>query len=256
MNKKNIGISYCITVCDELSELTKLTNFLHPQVREDDELLIQYDSNKVSDSVMGFLQVFEKMHDNVKITGYSLNGDFGKFKSNLREHSSKEFIFQIDADEIPNQYLIQGLPQILNGNSEIDMFFVPRINTVDGLTEKHVKKWGWKVQKFESQKNTKKIDANSDEYKYLDKLGYITKVEANDDEDEIEITYFVPIINFPDYQTRLYRNTPEVEWLGKVHEKITGYDSFTALPAEEQYCLYHPKDIDKQEKQNNFYEKI
>lgn len=167
------SITYAITVCDELLEITKLMNFLHPQVREEDEILIQYDANNVDQDVLNFLNVFNDLHENVKITGYALNGDFGKFKSNLREHSNKEYIVSIDADEIPNKYLIQGLPQILRDNSEIDMFFVPRINTVEGITEEHVKKWGWSVTKLESQISEKVIDTESDEYKYLKKLGYI-----------------------------------------------------------------------------------
>lgn len=73
---------------------------------------------------------------------------------------------------------------------------------------------------------------------------------------KVKIKYYTPIIQYPDYQTRIYRNTPDVEWLGKVHEKITGYDTFTALPAEEQYCLYHPKGIEKQTAQNKFYETL
>jgi len=249
------SITYGVTVCDELEAITKLMNFLHPQIREDDEILIQYDSNKVDQNVLDFVNVFNQIHDNVNVVGYSLNGDFGKFKSNLREHSTKEYIFQIDADEIPNQYLVQGIPQILRDNPEIDLFFVPRINTVDGITEEHVNKWGWKISKLDSQISTKLIDPDSDEYKFLDKLDYII-TESVGDTNEVEIKYMIPIINFPDYQTRIYRNTPDVEWLGKVHEKITGYNTFTALPAEEQFCLYHPKRIKKQEKQNEFYDTL
>jgi hypothetical protein len=44
--------------------------------------------------------------------------------------------------------------------------------------------------------------------------------------------------------------------MNKVHEKITGYDTFSNFPAEEHWSLYHPKQIDRQEKQNEFYETI
>ena len=63
-------------------------------------------------------------------------------------------------------------------------------------------------------------------------------------------------VNFPDYQTRIYRNTEDVTWMNKVHERITGYDTFSNFPAEEQWSLYHHKQIDRQEKQNEFYETI
>jgi hypothetical protein len=44
--------------------------------------------------------------------------------------------------------------------------------------------------------------------------------------------------------------------MNKVHERITGYDTFSNFPAEEQWSLYHPKQIDRQEQQNQFYETI
>jgi len=73
---------------------------------------------------------------------------------------------------------------------------------------------------------------------------------------KVKIKYYKPINGFPDYQTRIYRNTEDVTWMNKVHERITGYNTFSNLPAEEQWCLYHPKHIERQEKQNEFYEKI
>jgi hypothetical protein len=63
-------------------------------------------------------------------------------------------------------------------------------------------------------------------------------------------------VNFPDYQTRIYKNIPEIKWEGKVHERIIGTKTFSPLPAEEVWSLYHPKEITRQEKQNNFYETI
>ena len=44
--------------------------------------------------------------------------------------------------------------------------------------------------------------------------------------------------------------------MNKVHERITGYDTFSNFPMEEEWCIYHPKQIDRQEKQNEFYETI
>ena len=55
---------------------------------------------------------------------------------------------------------------------------------------------------------------------------------------------------------RLYKNSPDIEWKGKVHEKIEGYKEYGTLPSEEEFALYHPKTISKQEKQNQLYETI
>jgi hypothetical protein len=102
---------------------------------------------------------------------------------------------------------------MLEENSNIDMFLVPRFNTVEGITEEHINKWRWNV--------------NSDGW-----------------------------VNFPDYQTRIYKNNSEIKWIGNVHERITGTKTFSPLPAEEWWSLYHPKTIERQEKQNKYYETL
>ena len=205
-------ISYAITVCNELEELTTLLNFLQLNIRKEDEIVIQYDESSVTDEVKEYITLMDSMHDNHKVIGFPLNKDFASFKNNLKSHCSGDYIFQIDADEVPHEALVEWLPDILEKNP-VDIVFVPRVNTVEGLTEQHIEKWGWKVN---------------------DK-GWV---------------------NWPDYQTRIYKNTEDVTWMNKVHEKITGYDTFSNFPAEEHWALYHPKQIDRQEKQNEFYETI
>jgi hypothetical protein len=54
-------------------------------------------------------------------------------------------VFQIDADELPHEDLIKNLKPLLQENPTTDLFLVPRINTVDGLTQEHIQKWRWKV---------------------------------------------------------------------------------------------------------------
>jgi hypothetical protein len=131
----------------------------------------------------------------------------------LKNHANGIFIFQVDADEIPNEYLVENIHQLLDYNKDVDLFFVPRINTVEGLTKKHIQQWGWK----------------------LNENGWV---------------------NFPDYQTRIYRRTSEIEWTGKVHERIIGYNTLSVLPTDEEYCLYHHKEIERQERQNSYYETL
>lgn len=63
-------------------------------------------------------------------------------------------------------------------------------------------------------------------------------------------------INWPDYQTRIYQNKENIVWANKVHERLTGHECGSHLPPEEEYCLYHPKTIQRQEMQNNFYSQI
>jgi hypothetical protein len=63
-------------------------------------------------------------------------------------------------------------------------------------------------------------------------------------------------INFPDFQTRILQNSPKINWVNKVHEVLTGHNSYSFFPMEEEYCLIHPKTIERQEKQNTFYNLI
>ena len=256
MNKIELSITYAITVCNELIEITKLVDFLLPKLHTEDEILIQYDSESSTKEVIEYLSVISALHSNIKVVSFPLNGDFASFKNNLKEYANGMFIFQIDADELPNGTFIDEIHTILDYNKDVDLFFVPRINTVDGITESHIKKWGWGITKLETQIGEKEMNMKSDEYKLLDKLNFIISEEPTDDTFVNIVKYYKPVINLPDYQSRLYRRTSEIQWENKVHEQIMGYNSLSALPNEEEYCLYHPKTIERQEKQNLKYSQM
>lgn len=204
-------ISFAITVCNEIDELTKLLNFLQNTISENDEIVIQYDESSVTADVLEYLNIMEKMH-NYKVVGFSLNKDFATFKNNLNSHCTGDYIFNIDADELPSEYLVRWLPEVLESNP-VDVIYVPRINTVDGLTQEHIDKWKWNVNE----------------------KGWI---------------------NFPDYQMRIYKNQKNIKWTKPVHEVVVGWETFSNFPAQEEWCISHPKEIKRQENQNKFYETI
>lgn len=206
-------ISYTITVCNEDMELKNLLTFLENKIKLSDEIVIQMDSTAVTSAVKKVINSFRKKIKNMKVIEFPLNKDFATFKNNLKVHCSKKWIFNIDADEIPSENLIDSIQEILIGNDEIDMILVPRWNTVNGITSEHIQKWGWK---FDNENR----------------------------------------VNWPDYQTRIYKNTENIYWQNKVHERLTGYDVYSNLPEDPDYCLFHVKSIDKQEKQNDFYSEI
>ena len=60
-------------------------------------------------------------------------------------------------------------------------------------------------------------------------------------------------INWPDYQWRIWKNKPEIKWINKVHERLDGFLSYASIPADESLALRHPKTIDRQIKQNEYY---
>jgi glycosyltransferase involved in cell wall biosynthesis len=196
------SISYAITACNEHVELDRLLNQLTEHIRSEDEIVVQMDitaTNEVKDVVNKY-----------KLMNYfhPLNNDFSTFKNNLKGLCTKDYIFQIDADEYLSEELLTYLPAILEDNHTVEMFSIPRINTVEGLTEQHIRQWGWRV----------------------DERGWV---------------------NYPDYQNRILKNKPEIHWVNKVHEKLVGAMVTTELPPG--LDLIHPKTIDRQEKQNNYY---
>ena len=205
-------ISYAITVCNELEEVKRLVNFLHSNKREQDEIVVLVDSPKMSQELQDQLYRFSSANW-IKLIEGKFEGHFADWKNKFFKVCSGDYIFQIDADEVPTEELINQLPYILEINQEVDVFLVPRINTVEGLTQQHIRQWRWNVNE----------------------KGWV---------------------NFPDYQWRIYRNSPTIKWRNKVHEVIEGHKSSTLLPAEEAYCLHHPKTIDRQERQNNYYDTL
>ena len=133
------SISYAITACNEHVELEHLLNQLTEYIRPEDEIVVQIDIT-ATDEVASVVEKY-----NLIKYYYSLNKDFASFKNNLKGLCTKDYIFQIDADEYLSEELLTYLPVILESNPDIEMFSVPRINTVDGLTEQHIKQWGWNV---------------------------------------------------------------------------------------------------------------
>lgn len=201
-------ISYAITVCNELVEIKKLISLLLDKKREQDEIVVIYDQNNGDKRVEEYLKTVD-----VNWAYFPFDGDFAMMKNAMNYLCKGDFIFNIDADEIPSDYLLAILPELIQMNDQVDIIWVSRINTVEGITLDHLDKWGWKMDRF----------------------GWI---------------------NYPDQQNRIYRNTPEVKWEGKVHERLVGSKRFAMLPSEEEYSIYHPKTIAKQEQQNNYYKSI
>jgi len=60
-------------------------------------------------------------------------------------------------------------------------------------------------------------------------------------------------VNYPDYQARVFRRNDVIRWRRPLHEVISGCKTYAHLPPQEELSLYHPKTIEKQEKQNMFY---
>ena len=138
-------ISYGITVHNETEEINKLLEVLVSNIDEDDEIIICDDfSNSETRDVIDHWDLHSP--DSMVIKHYTrkLEGNFADHKNSVIEKSTGDYIFHIDADEYPNKILLQQLKQILEIN-DVDLIWVPRVNTVDGFTQEDVQRWGWRV---------------------------------------------------------------------------------------------------------------
>jgi len=205
-------ISYAITVCDEFVEIQRLIPFLLENKKYGDEIVVLYDSINGDEKVEEFLRA-KSINGEFSWYKDKFNNHFADWKNKLTEKCDGDWIFQIDADEMPHIDLITYLPEIILSNPKNEVIKVPRINTVHGLTEEYERKWGWRVNE----------------------KGWV---------------------NWPDFQWRIWKNHPKIKWVNKVHEVLDGYSTYADLNQEERFSLYHPKDIEKQVKQNNYYESI
>ena len=199
-------ISYGITVHNEAEELIKLLDVLNKNIDKEDEIVVCVDGDDEKvEAVLG-----EYLSENKAIVyKRKLDGNFAEHKNSVIEKASGDYVFHIDADEYPNKILIQQLKEILEIN-EVDLIWIPRVNTIDGMEQIHIERWGWKVTEN----------------------GWV---------------------NYPDYQSRVFRRDGKIRWERPLHELIRGVKTYAHLPPHEELSLYHPKTMKKQEAQNRFY---
>lgn len=204
-------ISYAVTVCDEFIEIQQLLAFLLQNKRVQDEIVVLVDltKNEPTSELLGYLHKLSS-NDKITLVEDNFDGHFANWKNKLSSLCKGDYIFNIDADELPNSYLIQYLPTIIENNPEVDFYWVPRENFVEGITQEHIQRWRWNL----------------------------------DNQNRI---------NFPDKQGRIYKNSPDIKWQNKVHEVLIGYKQYSSLPEVTEFSINHTKTIQKQEKQNNYY---
>ena len=138
-------ITYSIQVCNESRELYSLLNFLIKVKDEEDYINVIVDSLHTTDKVK---LVNEHFKDSISV----FYNPFINFCKNAHFHLEKcttEYMFGIDADEMPQESMIKGLKQVLNEHN-VDILYIPRINIHPGSTQEflektkfHVNQVGW-----------------------------------------------------------------------------------------------------------------
>ena len=139
-----MSISYAITVCNEIVEIQNLIPFLLENKQPEDEIVVLYDSIGGTEPVEEFLRA-KSVNAEFSWHKGEFNNHFADWKNKLTSLCSGDYIFQIDADELPHKYLLQYLSKIIEYNPDNEVYLIPRVNTVDGLTNEHIQKWGWQV---------------------------------------------------------------------------------------------------------------
>lgn len=138
-------ISFAITVCDEIEEIKRLVPFILENKRIEDEIVVLYDSKNGDQNVLDFLLDFNKLPHVQTWRSDQFKNDFSEWKNLLNSYCDGDYIFQLDADEMIDENLIPNVYQLVEMNPEVDLFYFPRINIVDRITEEHIQKWGWRI---------------------------------------------------------------------------------------------------------------
>ena len=140
-------ISFAITVCNELEEIKRLVPFILEHKGIQDEIVILFDDKNGNKEVLDFLLPFN-IKPNVQVwRGLDWDNNFADWKNKLNEYCAGDYIFQLDADEMVTEFLIKNVSQVIQENNEVDLFYLARINTVDGITMEHINKWRWNLDK-------------------------------------------------------------------------------------------------------------
>lgn len=138
--KKLPTITYGITVCNERKELKRLLDHLLKYIKSDDQIIVLQDVTRADDLVTNLI---ESYGDSIVHLKACLSGDFSSFKNRLIDQAAGEYLFQLDADEMPTEFLLTNIGLFLRKYRRYDCFCIPRINIVNGIDEARLKQWGW-----------------------------------------------------------------------------------------------------------------
>jgi glycosyltransferase involved in cell wall biosynthesis len=201
-------LSYLITCHNETDSLDKLLSKLIEHKKDDHEIILLDDYSDNPKTV----EIIQKYKSEVNFYQRDLDKNYGAHKNYGIEQCKGQWIFQLDADELPTDELVKNIDPILQSNSQNEVIWLPRLNYFVGVTELDVNNWGWRLHDG--------------------------------------------MINFPDYQSRLYRNKTNIRYQRRLHEKVEGYKSYTFIPPQKDYAIIHEKTIEKQRQTNVNYNKL
>ena len=186
-------LSFLVTVHNEDTDLAVLLDQLveYKSSNTEDEIVVldDYSDNPKT------LELFEKYKDDIKLVQHALNKDFGTHKQFGNEQCNGDFIFQLDADEYLSDDLLSNLKNILSENPDVDLYAVPRINIIRGLTTKLADKYGWDVSVLDGYNTTSEYHDDDPVYVFLKQHKLINN-ERRISETQMEVDHKHVIINW------------------------------------------------------------
>ena len=225
-------ISYLVTCHNEVDELHnavwQLKHALYniacrdSRVHEDEIVVLDdYSDNPETVKILNRLSTSETGSLwKVNVVQHHLDGDFGTHKTWGSRQCTGDYIVQLDADETLAPELLYNIHELLEANPAAELYRVPRVNIVRGVTQRDINTWGWHVSSLPEFPNCSIINWASG-----------------------------------DYQSRIYKNAEHIKWSKKLHETVTGATVVTDLPKDPSYAIIHDKTIERQRQQNEFYNK-
>ena len=194
-----VRLTYSIQVCNESRELFSLLNFIVKVKDEEDNIHVVVDTNNITEKVEKVLAHFS---ENITLFRRPFD-DFCKNSQFHADSATGDYVFGVDADEMPQEMLIKSIKNIIE-QSGAEIITIPRINIHPGATREFIEQ---------------------------------SKFNVNE----------VGFINWPDYQTRIYKKCDHITWTDELHTKLTGTDKIVGLQADPKLALWHIKSIEKQE---------
>lgn len=135
----NFKISYAITISEDETNLDSLLNSIVSEKREQDEIVVQVNSDIEYKNVDKVLAKYKLKKHSCKFKNLS------DFKNNLKKRCKGDYIFQLDSDETPATETVCNLHKIIESNIDIDVFVVPRINIINQLDHKNLELFNLKL---------------------------------------------------------------------------------------------------------------
>lgn len=126
-------LTYAICVCTEHRELDALLSCLKHLKDEEDDINVLVDTGKVTEKVKRVLEAHK-----VATCERTFNGNFADQRNYHIDQCSGDYIFVLDADEMPQETLIRNVKNII-ARSGAEIISVPRMNIIPGYTQEWLK---------------------------------------------------------------------------------------------------------------------